>query len=128
MSETLISDLMTDPVLTVAPTDPANQVAAAMAREEIKSVVAITDDCAVEGIFTATDYMHLVADGWDPAATTVGECMTTGVVTIDADATAAAAASLMTDHDISHLPVVGEDDQVTGMLTSTDLTPVLAED
>jgi CBS domain-containing protein len=126
MAERLVSDLMTTPVLTVAPTDAAGDVIGAMAEEGIKSVVVITDDCAVDGIFTATDYMRLAAGG-DPAETSVGECMTTGVVTVAPTDTVETAATRMVDNDISHLPVVDADGQVTGMVTSTDLATVLAE-
>jgi len=117
---------MTTPVLTVGTDEPANDVVGAMAQEEIKSIVVITDDCAVEGIFTATDYMHLAAEGSDPEMTTVGECMTTGVVTVAPTDTVATAAKKMVAYDISHLPVV-DDEQVTGILTSTDLMPCLTE-
>lgn len=51
--------------------------------------------------------MHLAVDGTDPA-----ESVET-------------AAGRMEPNDISHLPVVGPDDQVTGILTSTDLMPLL---
>ena len=127
MEESQVADLMTSPVMTVAPDDPTNAVAAAMAREGIKSVVVISEDCAPDGIFTATDNMHLAVGGADPASTTVGERMSTDVVTVTPSDSVARAADLMTTHDISHLPVLGADDQVTGILTSTDLTPELAE-
>ena len=127
MADQYVQELMTTPVLTVGTDEPATDVVGAMAQEGIKSIVVITGDCAVEGIFTATDYMHLAADGSDPATTTVGECMTTGVVTVAPTDTVAAAATKMVDNDISHLPVVDADEQVIGMLTSTDLAPCLAE-
>lgn len=125
MSERLVADLMTSPVLTVARTDSATETAGAMAREDIKSVVVTNDACAVEGIFTATDYMELALYGAE--ATTVGDCMTTGVVTVEPTEHVSTAANRMVEHDISHLPVVDGEDQVTGIVTSTDLTPCLAE-
>jgi CBS domain-containing protein len=127
MADLEVADLMTTPVLTVAPDDSTAAVAGAMARENIKSVVVISEDCAPEGIFTATDYMHLAVDEPDPAGTTVGDCMSTGVVTVSPSEPVAAAAERMAANDISHLPVVGDDDQVTGMLTSTDLIPALTD-
>ena len=128
MSGQFVADLMTAPVLTVAPDDTAGSVAAAMAREDIKSVVVTSEDCAVDGIFTATDYMRLAAEGADPSTTAVGACMTTGVVTVRPTDTVAAAAEHMTANDSSHLPVVDSEAQVTGIVTSTDLTPCLAAD
>lgn len=127
MADLEVADRMTTPVLTVAPDDSTAAVAGAMAREDIKSVVVISEDCAVEGIFTATDYMNLAVDGADPAATTVGDCMSTAVLTASPSEPVAAAAERMAANDISHLPVVGDDDQVTGMLTSTDLLPEVTD-
>ena len=124
MGDQLVADLMTTPVLTVAASDPANETAGAMAREDIKSVVVTDDTCAVDGIFTATDYMELALHGAE--AKTVGDCMTTGVVTISPTEPVSTAAARMVEHDITHLPVV-DDDQVTGIVTSSDLTPCLAE-
>jgi len=127
MADQPVSDVMTAPVLTVAPTDRTSDVVRAMAREDIKSVVVITDECAVEGIFTATDYMELGVAAQDTSATTVGDCMTTGVETVAPTASVATAAERMVSNDISHLPVVGSDDRVTGIVSSTDLTACLAE-
>ncbi|MBX0288301.1 CBS domain-containing protein [Haloarcula salinisoli] len=126
MTGQLVADVMTSPVLTVSATDPTSDVARAMAREDIKSVVVITEDCSVEGIFTATDYMELGVAASHPESTTIGDCMTTSVVTVSPSDSVTAAADQMVDHDISHLPVVGSDDQVTGIVSSTDLTVCLA--
>jgi len=125
MGDHSVEAMMTTPVLTVAASDAADRVAGAMARENIKSVVVTDDDCHVEGIFTATDYMELSLHGTE--GKTVDDCMTTGVVTVEPDESVATAAARMVEHDITHLPVVGGDDQVTGILTSSDLTTCLAE-
>lgn len=126
MSEQLVADVMTSPVLTVSATDGTSDVVRAMAREDIKSVVVISEDCTVDGIFTATDYMELGVAASDPEVTTVGDCMTTDVVTVSPTDSVTTAADHMVEYDISHLPVVGPDDQVTGMVSSTDLTVCLA--
>lgn len=128
MDDPTVGDLMTSPVLTVEGDEPPSDVASAMASEGIKSVVVIDDDCDVDGIFTATDYMSMAASGTDPDATAVRECMTTGVVTISPEASAETAATRMVANDISHLPVVGDDRQVTGIVTTTDLLASLADE
>jgi len=127
MTDQQVADVMSNPVLTVSATDRTSDVGKAMARQDIKSVVVITDDCSVEGIFTATDYMQLGIVASDPQSTTVGDCMTTGVVTVAPDDPVTTAAEQMVEHDISHLPVIGPDDQVAGMVSSTDLSACLAE-
>lgn len=126
MTERLVADLMTSPVLTVDTDDEAADVAHAMADQNIKSVVAIDDDCRPQGIITSTDFVAMAADDRTPSETTVEEYMTTDIVTISPDIPAAEAAAEMRDHDVNHLPVVGDDEQVTGIVSTTDLTESLS--
>lgn len=56
MTDQQVTEVMTSPVLTVAASGLASHVGRAMARESVRSVV-VTDDCRVDGIFTATDYI-----------------------------------------------------------------------
>jgi acetoin utilization protein AcuB len=62
----------------------------------------------------------------------VKDVMTRSPITIDPDATLAAAIALLRKHEIRHLPVVGEAGRLVGILTDRDLrgavfSPVLAE-
>jgi CBS domain-containing protein len=120
-------DLMSDPVLTVARTDSAASVAEAMLEAAVGSVVIIDEDCYPVGILTATDYITLTAEGTDPYEATVGEQMTADIVTVHVDESATAAAKTMAENALDHLPVVGDDGQAIGMLTTTDLTAYFAE-
>ena len=128
MSPTTAAELMTAPVLTVAEDDRPGDVAEAMADREFKSVVIIDDDCHPLGIVTSTDYVELTAAGVDPYDATVGDHMTTDVVTARPNDEVDALAERMTEHDISHLPVVDDEKQVVGILSTTDLTAHLVPD
>jgi len=121
-----VEDLMTDPVLTVERTDSAAAVAEAMLEATVGSVVVIDEDCRPVGILTATDYVAMTAEGVDPHDATVGQLMADDVVTIEREASVDVAAAAMTDNDVEHLPVVDDDGQVVGILTTTDLTGYLA--
>jgi len=127
MDERPVTELMTSPVLTVDSDEPTAAVADAMVRKGIRSLIVIDEACNPEGILTSTDYIELVAEGLDPAETTVGERMTTDIVTASVEETVRAAAGRMERHDISHLPVVDDDEQVVGILTTTDLRTFLSE-
>ncbi len=119
MTETAVSEIMTTPVLTVAPDEIVSDVAWAMRDTEIKSVAVIDADCDPVGILTSTDFVQLAADGMDPSETTVEECMTAPVETITPDASVAEAATHLLDSGFNHIPVV--DGDVVGMLTTTDI-------
>jgi CBS domain-containing protein len=119
MTETPVSEIMTTPVLTVAPDETLSDAAWAMRDTEIKSVAVIDADCDPVGILTSTDFVQLAADGVDPSETTVEECMTTSVETTAPDTTVSAAAAHLLDSGFNHVPVV--DGDVVGILTTTDI-------
>ncbi|WP_324663067.1 CBS domain-containing protein [Haloarcula sediminis] len=56
----------------------------------------------------------------------VGSLMTSPVTTVPADTPAKAAAALMLDEGISSVVVVDEDNQLEGVLTSTDFVAIAA--
>jgi len=119
MTETPVSEIMTTPVLTVAPDETLSDAAWAMRDTEIKSVAVIDADCDPVGILTSTDFVQLAADDVAPSETTVEEYMTTTVETIGPDATVSEAATQLLDSGFNHVPVV--DGDVVGILTTTDI-------
>jgi CBS domain-containing protein len=121
MTEPTVGDLMTRPVLTVAADDPVVEVAGAMREQGVNSVVVIDEACHPTHVLTSTDYVAMTADGVDPHVTTVAAVATEGVVTVGTGESVGAAARAMAEHDISHLPVVDDDGEVVGILTTTDL-------
>ncbi|KOX91709.1 hypothetical protein AMS69_16470 [Haloarcula rubripromontorii] len=126
MSDATVAEFMTSPVLTVTGDEIALDVAAAMDDQAINSVVVVDEACQAEGILTSTDYVRLTADGVDPTETTVADHMTRDIVTASPDTTLSAVAARMRANDISHVPVVDDEDRVTGILSATDLTSYLA--
>ena len=58
----------------------------------------------------------------------VGSLMTSPVTTVSADTPAKAAATQMLDQGISSVVVVNEDNQLEGILTSTDFVAIAAAD
>ena len=128
MSDATVAEFMTSPVLTVTADELALDVAAAMDDQAINSVVIVDEACRPEGILTSTDYVRLTADGVDPTETTVADHMTEDIVTASPDTALSAVATQMRANDISHVPVVDDEDRVTGILSATDLTSYLAND
>lgn len=120
MDDTPVGELMTEPVLTVAADDNVGEVGGAMAAEGIKSVVVIDEACRPEGILTSSDFVEVATEGPGATDAPVADHMTTGVYTVSVDEPVTAAVEAMLAEEISHLPVVN-DDEVVGILSMTDV-------
>jgi CBS domain-containing protein len=88
--------------------EPEDSVRAASGRMVAAGVgsVAVCDGARLVGILTERDVLGLVAAGTDLDAALVGETMTAGVVTVSADDDILAAARIMGERHVRHLPVV----------------------
>jgi CBS domain-containing protein len=114
---TLVEDIMTTPVETIAPEASVSEAAAAMRNKGINALLVTT---APPSIVTSTDMLGIVADQADPSSLAVADVMTESVETVPPSLEVERAATMMTTFGISHLPVV--DDDYVGMVSSTDIT------
>jgi CBS domain-containing protein len=88
-----------------------------MGREDI-GAVAVVDDRTLQGVFTERDLMmRVVLEKRNPETTPVEEVMSTSVVTVTDSASLDEALKIMIDKDIRHLPVIGSESRVLGMLS-----------
>ena len=88
-----------------------------MARDRV-GAVAVVEQGDLRGIFTERDLMlRVVKPRRDPAATLVRDVMTAEVKTVTEAATSEDAISLMLSGHLRHLPVLGSDGKVLGLLT-----------
>ena len=72
----------------------------------------------LEGIFTERDAMiKIAATSIDPTHVTLADVMNSDVITIAEDSTLDAAIHCMQLHQISHLPIVRNKDEILGMIT-----------
>jgi CBS domain-containing protein len=119
---------MSSPVLTVGPDDSALEVAGAMRDAGVNSVVITDAECRPTGILTATDYVTMTSNAVDPRETSVEKYAATDIVTAQPTDSVATAAEVMMSQEIKHLPVVDSDEQVVGIITTTDLAEYLASE
>lgn len=119
-----VADVMTEASISDSPTDTLRDAARLMWHEQTGSLV-VLDGGDLVGIITERDILKASAHGVAMDALTVGEAMTTEVVTTTADTSIRDAARLMAQHWIRHLPVV-DDDKVVGMLSQRDVMGVFA--
>lgn len=92
---------------------------AEMWRRRIGSVLVVGDSANLAGIFTGRDAVRLLAEGRDPARTTLGEVMTRNPVTLPPSASTLDALHAMCDGGFRHVPIV-DGTTVCGVVSRTD--------
>lgn len=92
-----------------------------MRKERIGSLIVVNEKQEITGLVTERDIVYRVlAEGKNPAETTVGEVMTENVSTIRPYATVFDAISLMRKKQIRKLPVTKEG-KLVGILTEREI-------
>ena len=117
-----VQDVMTEGVQTITPTDAAENAWELMRRRRFHHVV-VTSGSRVVGILSARD----VGGRKGPAirrGLSVGELMTTPVVTVEPTTTVRKAANLMRGRSIGCVVVVDRE-RVVGIVTVSDLLELL---
>ncbi len=101
----------------------ATVLSAAMSMRNARiGAAAVLEGDQLVGIFSERDVMvRVVVPRLDPEATTVRDVMTTAVQTVGEEAEAGEALEVMVSRHIRHLPVVNEENRVTGLLSVRNL-------
>jgi len=107
-------------VWSIGTSATAFQAALLMNEHKIGALVVI-DQGRVAGMFTERDILRLVAEGREPAQTSVGNVMTTEVVCCSPATSVDEAKSAMKNRRVRHLPVVGDDERLLGVISIGDL-------
>jgi CBS domain-containing protein len=105
-------------LLKLPPTATVREAARRMAKREVRSVL-VCQRGRLEGIFTGTDLIRIVAAGLDLDATPLSEVMTRAPQTIAPEESAIEALRRMHVGHFRHLPVV-ENGKVVGVLSRRD--------
>jgi len=112
------------PPTTVGMNATVMEAVEAMARDRVgaAAIIEIPGSGALKGIFSERDLMlRVVQKGLDPRATNVRDVMTADVKTASENTAAAEAMSLMLSLHLRHLPIVGGDRQVLGIVSIRNL-------
>lgn len=124
---TSLGELLVGPALTCAPETPLRDAFRLMDAARVGSILVVEPDGdgeRVGGILTRTDLIGRVILPEVPLDTAVKEVMTSNVMTLDADQTAADATLMMAEHSIRHIPVMRRKDGralVAGVVSERDL-------
>jgi len=116
-----MSDIVRDQSPLMLPPDATVMQAARHMRDRRVGAVLVTEgDCELVGIFSGRDALsRVMAEGKDPAATTLGQVMTYNPDTMTPSHSAIEALRLMQDARCRHLPIVHEG-KVVGIVSRGD--------
>lgn len=120
-----IVDVMSTRLVHVEPEATVREATRRMAEAGVGSV-AVCQGSRLVGIFTERDVLRLAGESADLDRARVSDAMTREVVTVSPEVDVLAAARLMGERAIRHLPVV-EGDNVLGMVGIRDVLGALAE-
>ena len=119
-----VKDIMTKSVISVDSTITVNEAAKMMEDAKVGAVIVMENNTPV-GIVTDRDFaVKIVAHAYQ-ITTPVKQIMSSPLIATSSDETVMMVADLMHTRNIRKLPVI-DNDQVVGMITSTDLVNQLA--
>lgn len=118
-----VNDWMSSPVIVVDPDTTVSFALTLMRRRNIHSlVVNPSDEEGKYGIVTITDIRNkIIAMQRKPTETSIREIMSYPVVTVQADWSLVKCSSIMQENQVNHLPVVDKDNNLVGIISTTDL-------
>jgi sulfide:quinone oxidoreductase len=116
---TTVGEVMSSDPPTVAPEDTLGEIAELMRRRDLGSVL-VADYGRLIGILTSRDLLRALAGRVHSSEARAREWMTAEPITVSTETALQAAAVLMAEHDIHHLPVV-DGEQPVGMVGMRDV-------
>ena len=109
-------------VKTIAPNASLADALQRLRTERIGALVVSENGTHLLGILSDRDILDAIADhGTDVLGESVGSAMTERVFTCSREDRVSAIMALMTDRRIRHIPVVGEDGRLCGMISIGDV-------
>ena len=117
---------MSKPVLTIEPGKTILDAAKKMADHNIGGMVISKDGKKPLGIITERDILkRIIAQGKDPAATTVDDIMTKKVLSVEVETSLLEISKIMSKNGLRRILVM-EKDKMIGIVTSRDLLQLMA--
>jgi len=122
MNSTFVNQVMSKNVLTLDKSTSLQEAAENMKKLNVGCVI-VTENNNPIGIITERDFVtKIVAEG-RPLFTEIQEVMSSPLITIDSEETIWEASELMKEKSIHKLPVK-ENEQITGIVTTTDIVKI----
>lgn len=126
MKRKIVPDVVREQKITLLPPTAMVMDAVRLMAMRHGGAVIVGIDGHIDGIFTERDLlMRVVARGLDPDTTPVARVMTRDPETLTPDQDALDALNRMHERGFRHLPVVGPDNRVIGMVSIRDLNAIV---
>ena len=122
MDNTFVNQIMNKSVLTANKSTTLQEAAQEMKKSSVGCVI-VTDDSKPVGIITERDFVTKVAAEGRPLFTEISEIMSSPLITIEPEETIWEASEMMKEKLIHKLPVK-ENDQIIGIVTTTDIVKI----
>ncbi len=122
MGSTFVNQIMNKNVLTADKSVSLQEAALKMTKLNIGCVI-VTDDTKPLGILTERDFVTKVAAEGRPLFTEISEIMSSPLITIGPEETIWEASEMMKEKLIHKLPVK-ENEQIIGIVTTTDIVRI----
>ncbi len=114
-------------IFTITPDTSVYHALELMVEKNVSALLVMEND-KLAGIFTERDYARkVVLKGKKSTETTIGEIMTSNLITVSPDTTIDECMALMTGKYIRHLPVVA-DGKLSGIISIGDVVRRIIED
>ncbi len=114
-------------IFTIAPDTSVYHALELMVEKNVSALLVMEND-ELAGIFTERDYARkVVLKGKKSTETTIGEIMTSNLITVSPDSTIDECMALMTGKYIRHLPVVAHG-KLAGIISIGDVVRRIIED
>ena len=120
----LVSDIMTQPVITIRRNTTLKEAVQIFRRHQIYSLPVTDDQGVIQGLFTKSHLLDIIEKNLDLDAP-VERIMHTRVVTVGPDTPVEQAYSIALRHGVSKLPIVDEGQRVIGIVTGNDALQAL---
>jgi CBS domain-containing protein len=116
-----VRDVMTTDVVSLPSETTLAEAARTMREQDIGDVV-VADGANLTGLVTDRDIVvRAVAERRDPESTTIGEIVTTDLVTVRPDDSVHSAALLMRDNAVRRVLVCDDENSLVGIVSIGDL-------
>ncbi len=116
-----------DWVVTIGPEATVFATIEQMVEKNVGAVV-VVESGEIRGIFTERDYLRrIVLQGRTSKTCSVGEVMTTELISVSPESTVDVCMKLMTKHKIRHLPVLREG-ELAGIISIGDCVRLLSDE
>ncbi len=117
-------EVMTREIVCCLPEDSVEHAAMLMKAEDVGPIPVVDSQAGRKLIGIVTDrdlVMKVIAEGFDPKITRVGDVMTVDPVTCHEDDNIDDAVDLMSEHQVRRIPVIDDDGRIVGIIAQADV-------